>query len=187
MSRFTPKRPVLVGLVLLFPRFLTAALARQSFLHALSFTGLQIKRVTFYFLDDVLGLHLPLETAKSVLEGLTLLKSDFSQSNCTPLLVLTGPNKLWQALPGKSSGMCRNFRLLRLSADLGTSWHTLAPSRLRKRAYSLDQMTIVREFYGAWSSLWPRGIVQLRPVSLGTWWFAAVTLWTAKPLTHCFS
>jgi hypothetical protein len=36
-------------------------------------------------------LHLALEATKSVLEGLSLLKSDFSQSNYTPLLVLYGP------------------------------------------------------------------------------------------------
>ncbi len=78
-------------LVLLFPRFLAAALARQSFFYTLSFAGLQIKRVTLHFFNDVLGLYLPLEAAKRVLEGFTLLKSNFSQFDCTPLLVLTGP------------------------------------------------------------------------------------------------
>jgi hypothetical protein len=36
-------------------------------------------------------LHLAFETAKRVFEGLALLKSDFSQSNYTPLLALNGP------------------------------------------------------------------------------------------------
>jgi hypothetical protein len=76
---------------LLFPRFLAAALARQSFFYAFSFARLQVERVTFYFLDYVLGLYLPLEAPKSVLEGFTLLKSNFSQSDYTPLLVLAGP------------------------------------------------------------------------------------------------
>jgi len=87
MGRFTPKRPLLViryFLVLLFPRFLAAALARQSFFYALSFAGFQVERVTFYFFNDVLGLYLPLEAAKSVLEGFTLLKPNFSQADYTP-------------------------------------------------------------------------------------------------------
>ena len=77
--------------VLLFPRFFAAALSRQSFFYALTFAGLQVERVTFYFFYDVLGLYLPLKAAKSVLKGFTLLKPNFSQSDYTPLLVLTGP------------------------------------------------------------------------------------------------
>jgi hypothetical protein len=76
---------------LLFTSFFAAALARQRFFYAFSFAGLQIKRVTLYFLDDVLGLYLPLEPAKCVFKGLSLLKSDFSQLDDTPQPALTGP------------------------------------------------------------------------------------------------
>ena len=94
LGPLTPKRPALVNsLVLLFARFLAAALTRQSFFHPLPFAGLQVERVTFYFFNYVLGLYLPLETAKSVLEGFSLLKSNFSQADYTPLLVLTGRSK----------------------------------------------------------------------------------------------
>ena len=80
-----PKRPVRVSrLVLLFPRLLAAALARQSFFHALSFDRLQIKRVTFHFFNDVFGLYLSFRAAKSVLERLTLLKTNFRRSDWTP-------------------------------------------------------------------------------------------------------
>ena len=73
---------------MLFTSFLTATLACERFFHPLLLAGLQVKGVTFHFLDDVFLLHLALETAKRVLEGFTLLKSDFSQSNYTPLLAL---------------------------------------------------------------------------------------------------
>ena len=70
--------------VLLFASFFSAALSRQRFFYALSFAGLQIKRMTFYFLDNVFGLYLPLEPAKRVLKGFTLLKSNFSQRTTPP-------------------------------------------------------------------------------------------------------
>jgi hypothetical protein len=82
--------PSLFYLVLLFASFFAAALARQRFFYALSFAGLKVERVTFYFLDNVLGLYLSLETAKGVFEGFSLLKSNFSQRDCTSLLALTG-------------------------------------------------------------------------------------------------
>lgn len=79
------------SLVLLFSSFLAAALPRQCFFYAFSFAGLQVERVTFHFLDDVLGLYLPLEPAQCVFEGFSLLKSYFSQLDYTPQLALTGP------------------------------------------------------------------------------------------------
>jgi hypothetical protein len=96
-------------LVLLFSSFFAAALSRQRFFYALSFAGFQIERVTFHFLDYVLGLYLPFEPAKRVLEGFTLLKSDFSQLNYTPKLVLTGPVSYGKPCPPKSSRMCKNI------------------------------------------------------------------------------
>jgi hypothetical protein len=73
--------------ICLFTRFLTAALACQRFFHPLLLAGLQIKGVTFHFLDNVFLLYLPLKTAERIFEGLALLQSDFSQTNYTPLLV----------------------------------------------------------------------------------------------------
>ena len=70
--------------ILFFACFFAAALASQCFLNSLSLAGLQVKRVTLYFLDDVLGLYLPLEPPKGVLEGFSLLKSNFRQRTTPP-------------------------------------------------------------------------------------------------------
>jgi len=69
---------------LFFASFLAASLARQRFFYSLSFAGLQVKRVTLYFLDYVLGLDLPLEPPKRVFEGFTLLESNFRQQTAPP-------------------------------------------------------------------------------------------------------
>ena len=71
-------------LVLFFARFLAATLASQCFLDSLSLAGLQVKRVTLYFLNNVLGLYLPLEPPKRIFEGFTLLKSNFRQRTTPP-------------------------------------------------------------------------------------------------------
>jgi hypothetical protein len=55
-------------LVLLFACFLAGALACQRFLYPFFLAGFQVEGVTFYFLDDVLGLHLPLEATQGVFE-----------------------------------------------------------------------------------------------------------------------
>jgi hypothetical protein len=68
------------ALVLLFTSLLAAALSRQCFLQSSLFTRLQVVGVTLYFLNDVLLLHLPLEAAQRILEGLTLLKTNFRQA-----------------------------------------------------------------------------------------------------------
>ena len=60
-------------LVLFLANLLTVPLTCQGFLHALLLAGLQVKGVALNFLDDVFLLHLALETAKSILKGLTLL------------------------------------------------------------------------------------------------------------------
>lgn len=52
-----------VSLILLFASFFPAALASQCFFHALLLARLQVKGMTFYFLDNVFLLYLPLETA----------------------------------------------------------------------------------------------------------------------------
>lgn len=76
-----------VGLILLFASFFTAALTCERFFHPLFLTWLQIKGVTFHFLDDVFLLYLSLEAAKRIFERLTLLQSDFGQTDYTPQLV----------------------------------------------------------------------------------------------------
>ena len=70
--------------VLFFACFLTAALASQRFLDSLSLAGLQVKRVTLYFLDNVLGLYLSLKPPQRVFERFTLLKSNFCQRTTPP-------------------------------------------------------------------------------------------------------
>jgi hypothetical protein len=98
--------------VLLLASFFAAALARQRFFYALSFAGFQVERVTFDFLNYVLGLYLALEPAKCVLKGFSLLKTNLSQSDYTPLLALTGPVSYGKADGMKSSGLCRKFPFL---------------------------------------------------------------------------
>jgi len=71
-------RPCLL-LLLFFPSFFPAALARQSFLHAPLFAGFQVKGVALHFFDDILLLHLAFEAAQGVLKGFSLLQSDFRQ------------------------------------------------------------------------------------------------------------
>jgi hypothetical protein len=70
--------------VLLFTRLLAGALASQRCLHAFFFAGLQVKGMTLHFLNDVFLLHLAFEAAQSVLEGLSLLKSHFCQTDTPP-------------------------------------------------------------------------------------------------------
>ena len=72
------------SLVLFLACFLAAALASQRFFYSLPLAGLQVKRVTLYFLNNVLGLHLPLEPSQRVFEGFTLLKSNFRQRTTPP-------------------------------------------------------------------------------------------------------
>jgi hypothetical protein len=78
--------PTLYYLILLFASFFAATLARQSFFHALLLARLEVVGVTLHFLDDVFLLNLALETAKSILQRLAFLQSDFGQT-------LTPPNR----------------------------------------------------------------------------------------------
>jgi hypothetical protein len=97
--------PSLFCLILLFASFLATALPRQRFFYALSFAGFQVERVTFYFLDYVLGLYLPLKPAKCVFEGFPLLKSYFRQCERTSLLARTG-QLVMASIPLISQGEC---------------------------------------------------------------------------------
>jgi hypothetical protein len=66
-------------LVLLFTCLLPIPLARECFLDALTFAGLQVEGVTLYFLDDVLLLHLPLKPAQRIFERLAFLHTNLCQ------------------------------------------------------------------------------------------------------------
>lgn len=78
------KERLFAALILFFSCFLTGALASQRRLHALFLAGLQVKGVTLDLLDDVFLLHLALESAESILEGFTLLKPYFCQTDTPP-------------------------------------------------------------------------------------------------------
>jgi hypothetical protein len=66
---------------LFFARLLAIALAGERLLHALLFARLEVEGVPLHLFDDVLGLHLPLETTKGILERLTFLYANLCQSN----------------------------------------------------------------------------------------------------------
>ena len=55
-------------LILLLTDLLAITLACKRFFHAFLLAGLQIKRVTLDFLDDVFSLHLALEATKDILQ-----------------------------------------------------------------------------------------------------------------------
>ena len=78
-------------LVLFLTSFLSAPLASQRLFHSLLLARFQVKGVSLNLLDDVLLLNLAFKAAQRVLEGLTLLNSDFRQTLYTPKLVLIGP------------------------------------------------------------------------------------------------
>ena len=77
------ERP-LAALVLFFACLFSSSLASKSGLNTLFLAGLQVKGVALDLLDNVFLLHLTLETAQSVLEGFTLLKSNFCQTDTPP-------------------------------------------------------------------------------------------------------
>ena len=72
------------SLILFFSCFLATAFARQCFLYALFLAWLQVEGVTLNLLDNIFLLHFALETAQRILEGLTLLNSDFRQLATPP-------------------------------------------------------------------------------------------------------
>ena len=77
-----PKKPDC--LILLTPLLLAEAFTRKGSLGTTTFPGLHEVTVLFYFLDDVFGLHFPLEATESVLERLTLLNDNFSHAYSPP-------------------------------------------------------------------------------------------------------
>jgi len=83
-KRAARQRTARFSLVLFLACFLATAFASQRFFDSLPLAGLQVKRVTLYFLDDVLGLYLALKPSQRVFEGFTLLKSNFRQRTTPP-------------------------------------------------------------------------------------------------------
>ncbi len=72
------------ALVLLFANLFPSAFPSEGGLYAFLFTWLQVKRVALDLFNNVFLLNLALETAQRVLEGFTLLQSNFCQTNTPP-------------------------------------------------------------------------------------------------------
>jgi hypothetical protein len=78
--------PIQLHLVLLFANLLASALASESRFYALFLARFQVKGVALDLLDNVFLLHFALKAAQSVFEGLTLLQSNFRQTDTPPNL-----------------------------------------------------------------------------------------------------
>jgi hypothetical protein len=76
-------RPFL-ALILFLACLFAGSLPSQRCLHTLLFAGLQVKGVALYLLDNVFLLHLAFKAAQSVLEGFSLLKPYFCQTDTPP-------------------------------------------------------------------------------------------------------
>ena len=72
------------ALILFFACLFSGALTSQRSLHTLLFAGLQVKGVTLDLLNDVFLLHLAFKAAQSILEGFSLLKPHFCQTDTPP-------------------------------------------------------------------------------------------------------
>jgi hypothetical protein len=88
--------------VLLLANFLASALTSQRRLYTFLLTRLQVKGVALDLFDNVFLLHLPLEAAQCILEGFTLLQSNFRQTDTPPnpsgrtATTLLGPNSYYK-------------------------------------------------------------------------------------------
>ena len=112
-------------LVLLLADFLTITLTGQRFFDALLFARLQIKRMTFYFLDDVFGLHLSLETAQSILKGFAFLNSNLCQENTPPNIPNRGRHQntpIWHGNYIKSLVIRRDKALKSICREMKTNF-----------------------------------------------------------------
>jgi hypothetical protein len=69
---------------LLLANFLASALASERGFHAFLLTWLEVKGVALDLLDNVFLLNFALETAQGILEGFTLLQSNFRQTDTPP-------------------------------------------------------------------------------------------------------
>jgi hypothetical protein len=66
-------------LILFLADLLAIAFASQRFFDALFLAGLQIEGMTLYFLDDVFGLNLALESPQCILKRFAFLYSNLCQ------------------------------------------------------------------------------------------------------------
>ena len=103
--------PFSLQLVLLFTSFLAGSFTSESGFHTLFLAGLQVEGVALDLLDNVFLLHLALEPTQSVLEGFTLLKSYFCQTD-TPPNPSGWTEQLLQEFDPKSRGSGRIFQVV---------------------------------------------------------------------------
>ena len=78
------KERLIPALVLFLACFFAGPLASQRGLYPLLFARLQVEGVALYLLNDVFLLHLALKAAQSILEGFSLLKPYFCQTDTPP-------------------------------------------------------------------------------------------------------
>ena len=71
-------------LILLLTDLLTITFTSKRFFDAFLLTWFQIKRVAFYFLDNVFRLHFALKASQCVLKGFAFLYSNLCQENTPP-------------------------------------------------------------------------------------------------------
>jgi hypothetical protein len=71
-------------LILLTPLLLAETLTRKGGFGTTALAGLHEVTVLFNFLDDVFGLHFPLEAPESVFERFALLNNNFSHAYSPP-------------------------------------------------------------------------------------------------------
>ena len=83
-SKAAPEGAALFRLVLFFTCLLASSLASKRGFYALLLAGLQVKGVALDLLDNVFLLHLALKASQSVLEGFSLLKPYFCQTDTPP-------------------------------------------------------------------------------------------------------
>ena len=81
----SPYRAASGSLILFVPGLFACSLASQGRFDSLLLTRFQVERMSFDFLYDIFLLHLTLEAAKRVFQGLSVLKSYFSQTINTPI------------------------------------------------------------------------------------------------------
>jgi hypothetical protein len=98
-------------LILLLTDLLAIALTSKRFFHALLFTGLQIKRVTLDFLDNVFRLHFALEAPQCVLKGFAFLYSNLCQEKYTSKHAQSGQFSEYACLGREMRKIAGNFGL----------------------------------------------------------------------------
>jgi len=117
-------------LLLFFPSFFPATLARQCLFDALFLAGFQVKGVTLYLLDNVFLLHFALKTAQSVFEGFSLLQSDFRQLITPPDSSYLDPDSYCKVL-STSQAVC-----VTVGPHSGQGWLPIGRRRAQKDSFN---------------------------------------------------